>query len=194
MEALELAKTLANLEFDGIFSSPLRRCKETLVPYLQGRSESITLLEGLIEMDYGLWSGKSLSTLSRNPMWKTIQSRPSSVRFPEGESFVEMQSRAVDAVAKAALGKKRILILSHGDVIKSIIAFHLGLALDQFQRISIDPASISRVVIPHSQVVQVNSIAHLAGIPKASGKGSVLKSKLPSRLMGPQLGGGSGEA
>ena len=181
-EAVELAPVLATMDFDGIYSSPLRRCKETLVPYLQGRSEQLHLVDELIEMEYGSWSGKSLSTLSRNELWKSIQSRPSTVRFPEGESFGEMSLRANQAVLNLAAGKSRILILSHGDVIKSIVAFHLGLSLDQFQRISIDPASITRIQVPSSQVVQVNSTAHLSGVGN---------SKRPKRDRF-QLGGGSG--
>jgi probable phosphoglycerate mutase len=153
-----------------------------LVPYLQGRSEPLHLVDDLIEMEYGSWSGKPLSNLSRNQMWKSIQSRPSTVRFPEGESFSEMSLRANQAVLNLAEGHKRILVLSHGDVIKSIVAFHLGLALDQFQRISIDPASITRIQVPSSQVIQVNSTAHLL---------SRSKSKKPKRDRF-QLGGGAG--
>jgi probable phosphoglycerate mutase len=181
-EANDLVPVLSKMEFDGLFSSPLRRCKETLVPYLQGRSEPLHLVEDLIEMEYGSWSGKPLSNLSRNQMWKSIQSRPSTVRFPEGESFSEMSLRANQAVLNLAVGKKRILVLSHGDVIKSIVAFHLGLALDQFQRISIDPASITRIQVPSSQVIQVNSTAHLL---------SRSESKKPKRDRF-QLGGGAG--
>ena len=181
-EAIELAPVLAKMEFEEIYSSPLRRCKETLVPYLQGRSEQLHLVDDLIEMEYGSWSGKALSTLSRNELWKNIQIRPSTVRFPEGESFGEMSLCANQAVLNLAAGKSRILILSHGDVIKSIVAFHLGLSLDQFQRISIDPASITRIQIPSSQVIQINSTGHLSGI------GSNKKVKR-DRF---QLGGGSG--
>ena len=181
-EANDLVPVLSKMEFDGLYSSPLRRCKETLVPYLQGRSEPLHLVDDLIEMEYGSWSGKPLSNLSRNQMWQSIQSRPSTVRFPEGESFSEMSLRANQAVLNLAVGKKRILVLSHGDVIKSIVAFHLGLALDQFQRISIDPASITRIQVPSSQVIQVNSTAHLL---------SRSESKKPKRDRF-QLGGGAG--
>jgi probable phosphoglycerate mutase len=182
-EAIELAPVLAKMEFEGIYSSPLRRCKETLVPYLQGRSEQLHLVDDLIEMEYGSWSGKALSTLSRHDLWKSIQSRPSTVRFPDGESFGEMSLRANQAVINLAAGKSRILILSHGDVIKSIVAFHLGLSLDQFQRISIDPASITRIQIPSSQVIQVNSTGHLSELGTSK---RVQRDRF-------QLGGGSGK-
>ena len=124
-------------------------------------AEGGVLLDGLLEMEYGRWSGKSLSLLAKEELWKAIQSRPSTVRFPGGESFSEMSLRANQAVMAKAMGKSRILIVSHGDVIKSIVAFHLGLALDLFQRISIDPASITTIRLPNSQVIQVNSTAHL---------------------------------
>ena len=182
-EAIELAPVLAKMAFEGIYSSPLRRCKETLVPYLQGRSEQLHLVDDLIEMEYGSWSGKALSTLSRHELWKSIQSRPSTVRFPDGESFGEMSLRANQAVINLASGKSRILILSHGDVIKSIVAFHLGLSLDQFQRISIDPASITRIQIPSSQVIQVNSTGHLSELGTSK---RVKRDRF-------QLGGGSGK-
>ena len=161
IEAGEVADLLKSGNFDAIYSSPLRRCKETIAPLLALKKQKVEFLDGLLEMEYGLWSGKSLSLLAKEELWKAIQSRPSTVRFPGGESFSEMSLRANQAVMAKAMGKSRILIVSHGDVIKSIVAFHLGLALDLFQRISIDPASITTIRLPNSQVIQVNSTAHL---------------------------------
>jgi len=160
-EAEELADLLATQKFDAIYSSPLRRCKETIAPLLVLKKQKVEFLDDLLEMEYGRWSGKSLPLLAKEELWKAIQSRPSTVRFPGGESFSEMSVRANQAVMTKAAGKSRILIVSHGDVIKSIVAFHLGLALDLFQRISIDPASITTIRLPNSQVIQVNSTAHL---------------------------------
>jgi probable phosphomutase (TIGR03848 family) len=163
-EAEELADLLATQKFDAIYSSPLRRCKETIAPLLVLKKQKVEFLDDLLEMEYGRWSGKSLPLLAKEELWKAIQSRPSTVRFPGGESFSEMSVRANQAVMTKAAGKSRILIVSHGDVIKSIVAFHLGLTLDLFQRISIDPASITTIRLPHSQVIQVNSTAHLQKI------------------------------
>jgi len=163
-EAEELADLLATQKFDAIYSSPLRRCKETIAPLLVLKKQKVEFLDDLLEMEYGRWSGKSLPLLAKEELWKAIQSRPSTVRFPGGESFPEMSVRANQAVMTKAAGKSRILIVSHGDVIKSIVAFHLGLTLDLFQRISIDPASITTIRLPHSQVIQVNSTAHLQKI------------------------------
>lgn len=161
-EAEELAEHLDLFEFDGIFSSPLRRCRETIAPFLERRGSKALYLDGLLEMEYGDWSGKPLASLAKEDLWKSIQTRPSTVRFPHGESFSEMSLRANQTVLDRAKGKKRILVVSHGDVIKSMVAFHLGLSLDQFQRISIDPASVTTVRLPSSQVVSVNVTSHLS--------------------------------
>ena len=169
-EAEEIANFLAPLQFDAMYSSPLKRCRETLGPLLSRSSQKATYLDELIEMEYGDWSGKSLALLAKEELWKSIQSRPSIVRFPRGESFSEMSLRANQAVLGRALGKKRILIVSHGDVIKAIVAFQLGLNLDSFQRISIDPASITtlRISQSQSQIVSVNITSHLSKTAKVS--------------------------
>jgi probable phosphoglycerate mutase len=161
-EAEDLANYLDLFEFDAIFSSPLRRCRETIAPFLEKRGAKANYLDGLLEMEYGDWSGKSLALLAKEDLWKSIQSRPSTVRFPRGESFSEMSVRANQTVLEKAQGRKRILVVSHGDVIKSMVAFHLGMALDQFQRISIDPASVTTIRLPSSQVLSVNITSHLA--------------------------------
>jgi probable phosphoglycerate mutase len=99
----------------------------------------------LTEVDYGLWSGKKLSILSKNKLWKTVQESPSRMYFPKGEGIAQMQSRAMTSVHQAVSSKAKgsAVIVSHGDVIKSIVAYALGMHLDDFQRIVIDPASIS---------------------------------------------------
>ncbi len=160
-EALALGDRLLETRFDAIYASPLKRCQDTLSPLLAKTGQKVELREEFIEMEYGSWSGKPLRLLSKTPLWKLIQSRPSTVRFPGGESFLEMSVRANQAVLKAAIGKERIAIVTHGDVIKAIVAFHLGMSLDSFQRISIDPASITILRVPTSQVTLLNSTSHL---------------------------------
>ena len=160
-EAEELASHLSAMNFDAIYSSPLRRCLDTLAPYLSQSKHKVIIRDELIEMEYGRWSGKPLATLAKQEMWKTIQSRPSTVRFPGGESFGEMSLRANQLILEQATRHRRILVLSHGDVIKAIAAFHLGSPLDSFQRISIDPASISIIRVPSSHVITLNSTSHL---------------------------------
>ena len=141
--------------------APLTRCQETIAPWVQASGVSVDLVDDLIEMEYGSWSGETLAKLSKKKKWEIIQSRPSTFRFPDGESFLEMSARANQAVLDLAEGKERILVVSHGDVIKAILAFHLGMNLDTFQRISVDPASISIIHVPSSRVVKVNSTSHL---------------------------------
>jgi probable phosphoglycerate mutase len=182
-EALELAAHLSTMNFDAIFSSPLRRCLDTLAPYLSESKKKVNIREDLIEMEYGRWSGKPLSTLSKEEMWKSIQSRPSTVRFPGGESFGEMSLRSNQVILDEAKRYNRILVLSHGDVVKAIAAFHLGSPLDSFQRISIDPASISIIRLPASHVITLNSTSHLS---RAKGPVSGKRDRF-------QLGGGQGK-
>lgn len=142
-QALVVSKEFSDKKFAKIYSSPLTRCLETLEPLATNLKKEIEIADGLIEMEYGDWSGKKLALLSRNKLWKAIQTRPSLVRFPNGESFLEMQNRSLEAVTKLAVPGKNILMCSHGDVIKAIVAGLIGLHLDKFQSLAIDPASIT---------------------------------------------------
>ena len=142
-QALAVQAELSGKVFAKIYSSPLPRCIQTLEPLATSLNKEIEILDGVIEMEYGDWSGKKLAVLSRTKLWKSIQTRPSLVRFPNGESFLEMQNRALEAVRKIALPGQTILLSSHGDVIKAIVAGFVGLNLDNFQSLTIDPASIS---------------------------------------------------
>ena len=142
-QALVVSKEFSDKKFAKIYSSPLTRCLETLEPLATNLKKEIEITDGLIEMEYGDWSGKKLALLSRNKLWKAIQTRPSLVRFPNGESFLEMQNRSLEAVTKLAVPGKNILMCSHGDVIKAIVAGLIGLHLDKFQSLAIDPASIT---------------------------------------------------
>jgi probable phosphoglycerate mutase len=101
--------------------------------------------QNLNEVDYGQWSGKRLVSLARKKEWKTVQESPSRMYFPDGEGIATMQSRAMTSVHQAASlpDSKVAVFVSHGDVIKSIVASALGMHLDEFQRIVIDPASVS---------------------------------------------------
>lgn len=147
-QAQSAAERLADVRLDLMVSSPLERCLQTIEPVAAGRRRKVVTDDGLIEADYGSWSGKKLSTLAKDPLWPVIQNHPSSVTFPgrSGESMIDMAARAAGAVRRfnAKVGPDGVwLACSHGDVIKSIVADALGLHLDQFQRIMIDPASIT---------------------------------------------------
>ena len=110
-----------------------------------GRGRKLIEDADAIEMEYGQWSGKKLLVLSRKRLWRDIQKRPSTVRFPDGESFQEMQDRILEMISRVALPGKNVVICSHGDVIKAALAGVLNLDLYDFQKLVIDPASISIV-------------------------------------------------
>ena len=147
----KLPVRLGNFPVASLRISPMERCFETISPWINSivlpnnpKFEPVIDQE-LTEVDYGSWSGKKLAVLSRNKMWKTVQESPSRMYFPGGEGIAQMQSRAMSSVHQAVLSKAKgsAVIVSHGDVIKSIVASALGMHLDEFQRIVIDPASIS---------------------------------------------------
>lgn len=163
-----------------VVSSPLLRAKETIAPFIKQHPTVEYMRDaGIIEMNYGSWSGRKISSLSQRPLWREIQRQPSSVRFPDGESFLEMSSRSSEAIRGLTLKGKTTLFVSHGDVIKSILAHHLGLHLDQFQRIAVEPASISIITLNSqgSLITLMNSTSHLDshkadGIDSSLGGGS----------------------
>jgi len=146
-----LAVRLGNFLVANLRISPMERCFETISPWINSivlpnnpNFEPIIDQE-LTEVDYGTWSGKKLAVLSKNKLWKIVQESPSRMYFPNGEGIAQMQSRAMTSVHEAVSSKAKgsAVIVSHGDVIKSIVASALGMHLDEFQRIVIDPASIS---------------------------------------------------
>lgn len=153
-QATQAGQRMAGLTIAGAVSSPLVRCRETARLILDQVTDPPTLGTdpGLTECDYGSWSGRSLKSLAREPLWKTVQQQPSAAEFPAGESLAAMQRRAVDAVRRhdrvieERAGTDAIWVaVTHGDPIKAVLADALGMHLDLFQRIVIDPGSISLV-------------------------------------------------
>jgi probable phosphoglycerate mutase len=152
-QSKELARRLGDFLPHQIRISPMERCLETISPWLNKNNTSKTIRpkpiidHGLTEVDYGDWSGNKLSVLSRNKLWSVVQNTPSQMYFPKGEGILEMQTRALESIHKSIDKKAKapLVIVSHGDVIKSIVAACLGMHIDEFQRIIIDPASISIV-------------------------------------------------
>ena len=142
---------LPAVPLDAIVTSPLERCRQTaeaIAAARNGHPVAVHTDEQLAEVRYGDWTGKPLKRLAKDPMWRAVQAHPSAVRFPgeDGESLPDVQHRAVRAVRdwNARLGPHAVyLICSHGDVIKSVIADSLGLHLDMFQRIQVDPCSLT---------------------------------------------------
>ena len=151
-QAAAAGERLAAIPLVAVVSSPLERCKQTaaaIVSCQQGKPSRPTD-RGITECDYGEWQGRTLKTLVKEPLWKTVQTQPSATVFPGGESMTAMQARAVAAVRRrdadleAEHGPGAVWVaVSHGDVIKSVLADALGMHLDLFQRLHVDPASIS---------------------------------------------------
>ena len=152
-QARALGTRLARLPLDAIVTSPLDRCRQTaeaVAAAWDGRGPEIRQDERLGECRYGDWTGKPLRKLAKEPLWRVVQAHPSAVRFPgeDGESMLDMQHRAVEAVRdwNSRLGRDAVYaICSHGDVIKAILADSLGLHLDMCQRIQVDPCALSVV-------------------------------------------------
>ena len=148
-QAVELVERIGAKRIDFLHISPIERCQLTIDPWLRSKNsshlEKYQILDGLSEIDFGKWSGRKLSSLRREALWKDVQTRPSTVRFPEGESFKQAQKRAVTAVEeiRSMRGDKTHLIVSHSDTIKLILAKYLDMKLDSFQKLNISPASFT---------------------------------------------------
>ena len=163
-QAQALAERLAKVPLKAVVSSPLDRCRETVAPLLAERDLELTIDDRFGEVRYGDWTGVELKKLAKDPLWPVVQSHPSGMTFPGegGESMAGMQHRAVEAVRdwNKTLGEDATyLVCSHGDVIKAIVADALGMHLDSFQRILVDPASISVIRYTPSRtfVITLNS-------------------------------------
>lgn len=176
-QAAELATALSELPISKILCSPLERCLETIAPFRSSlpRSKRPELVKEkrLLEMDYGTWSGQKLSRLAMKKEWPSIQSEPSRFTFPRGESFWEAQHRVISLIEEEVSSTGTIALVTHGDIIKMVLSHYLGAHLDEFQRIAIDPASISRLEFPQGRsavVTLMNSTSHLIGKSGARGK------------------------
>ncbi|MCP2350902.1 histidine phosphatase family protein [Nonomuraea roseoviolacea] len=145
-QAGALAGRIAGVRLDAVVSSPLERCLETATAVAEGRGMAVKTDERFVECGYGDWTGRPLEELAKEPLWRVVQAHPSAAVFPGGEPLADVQHRAVAAVREwnARVGEKGVyLVCSHGDVIKAIVADALGLHLDQFQRITADPAALT---------------------------------------------------
>lgn len=187
-QAEAVAARLAQVPFAAVVSSPLDRCLDTA----GALRREVTVDDRLGECRYGDWTGRELKALAKDPLWKVVQAHPSAVTFPGGESLREVAARAVDAVRdwNARLGPDATwLACSHGDVIKAVVADALGLHLDQFQRITVDPCSVT--VIRYTDlrpfVVRLNDIGGTYDdlVPKPKGRRRRASSDAP-------VGGGAG--
>lgn len=147
-QAQRAAERIAALSrVDAVYASPLERARETAAPIAAARGLKVKIDRGLLECDFGEWTGAELKRLMKLPEWQTVQRAPSSFTFPGGESFTAMQTRIVDALGRlrAAHPGGVIVCVSHADPIKAAVAHAMGTHIDLFQRIVISTCSISAV-------------------------------------------------
>ncbi len=171
-QAEAVADRIAGLTGSGrpvaVYASPLERTAETAKPIARKLGLRVRTERGLLECDFGEWTGARLSSLSKKPEWNQVQRWPSGFRFPGGESFLEMQARmvsAIDALSRRHPGET-VVAVSHADPIKAAVAAGAGTQLDLFQRLVVSPCSVSALAYtvagPH--VLCVNSTDSLAAL------------------------------
>ncbi len=150
LQAQSLAEKLASAPIKAIYSSPLERTIETAGPLAKALGLEIIPLQGLLETNCGEWQGQSVKKLRRQKVWRLVQQNPSLFHFPGGESIAECQHRMVqeiEALRTRYAPQDLIACFSHADPIKQTVAYYLGLPLDNFQRLSIDLASVTALHI-----------------------------------------------
>jgi probable phosphoglycerate mutase len=154
------AARLAHLPITAIYSSPVTRCLETARPIADQFNLPIISVEAFGEVRYGKWEGKKIKKLAKKPAWHTVQHFPSRHQFPAGETLRDVQYRAVSALETLSQRheKETIVVVSHADVIKLVLAHYLGIHLDLFQRLGLSPASISAVELTPQGTVRVNRV------------------------------------
>jgi probable phosphomutase (TIGR03848 family) len=200
-QAAAVGQRLAGVPLHAIVTSPLQRCRQTAqaIQSASERDPSVVVEQGLVECGYGEWTGKSMRELSKDRLWQTVQHQPSAVRFPGGESMSEMSGRAVGAIRSwdrqlaADHGEDAVWVaVSHGDLIKAVLADALGMHLDSFQRILVDPAAVSvvRYTALRPYVITVNSSgSDLSGLFHGASHGPARPRR---RARKPAAGGGLG--
>lgn len=210
-QAARTGERLAVVPLAGVVSSPLERCRQTAkaITTAHPGSPRLTTDRGITECDYGEWSGRPIKELAKEKLWSLVQTQPSAATFPGGESMIAMQGRAVaavrrlDAAFEAEHGPGAVWVaVSHGDVIKSVLADALGLHLDLFQRLHVDPASVSivRYTATRPYVLATNTHAgDLSWLAPPAGKSAKQASKKASKKAGRRpaptdavVGGGAG--
>jgi probable phosphomutase (TIGR03848 family) len=166
-QARALAERLEGLPVDAIYSSPLERCRETAAPLARGRGLPVRIRRDLIEPDFGEWTGRSIRQLARTKLWRSVQHTPSSFRFPGGESLRGVQARSIDAIR--AIGTDHpdgTVVVTHADVVRMVLADLAGLHLDLYQRLSVEPGSISAVALSdgHARILKVSDTGDLTAL------------------------------
>jgi probable phosphoglycerate mutase len=163
-QANALAEALAKMPVKAVYSSPLERTMETAEPLAEIHNLEVIARDGLLEVDYGDWQDKTLKQLARRKLWKTVQSAPAHMRFPGGESFGEAQLRIAEELTGLARTHKKkdvIACVGHSDMIKLAAAYFLGLPLDLFQRLIVQPASITTLHLSPDHGARLVNLNHI---------------------------------
>lgn len=172
-QAEKVAERIASLQTDkrsiaAVYASPLERARETAAPIAKSLGLRVRQAKGLMECEFGDWTGAELKKLYKLPEWRTVQRNPSGFRFPGGESFTEMQGRITSAVDKMRTDHpgETVVAVSHADPIKAAVAHAMGTHLDLFQRIVVSPCSVSAILygIDGPIVLAVNSTGDLGSL------------------------------
>jgi len=153
-QAAALAETLKKLPLRAVYASPLERAVETARPLAQALGLEIQVRAGLLDTDVGEWQGRLLKDLRKLPLWKQVQTRPSEVRFPGGESFQELQERLIgeiESIRAAHKPKDLVALVFHCDPIKLVLAHYIGLPLNSFQKLGVAPGSVSILMLRRSR-------------------------------------------
>ncbi|GAA4745379.1 histidine phosphatase family protein [Nocardioides endophyticus] len=199
-QAARTGERLAVVPLVAAVTSPLERCRQTTKAIVSAQAGSLrpATERGLTECDYGEWQGRSLKDLAKEKLWATVQAQPSAVTFPGGESMVAMQARAVsavrrrDALIEEEHGAGAVWVaVSHGDLIKSILADALGMHLDLFQRLHVDPASVSIIRYTATRPYVLATNTHSGDLSWLAPK-PTRKSGRPRRSDDAAVGGGAG--
>jgi probable phosphomutase (TIGR03848 family) len=161
-QAAALARNLSSLQVRAVYSSPLERCIETAQPLADSLGLQIKILPDLIDTNVGDWTGRSWKALRRTKLWKDLRENPAQFQFPGGETFVNLQRRVIHALEIICTEHLDglIAVVFHSDPIKLVVAHYLGLPLDSFQRLTVDPGSVTilRLEKPAAKLLALNLI------------------------------------
>jgi probable phosphoglycerate mutase len=176
-QAEALAARLRGFPLAAVYASPLERCVETAEPLARAHGLPVRVRDHLGEVRYGSWTGRSIRQLSRTRMWRIVQHTPSQVRFPGGETLLEVQERAVGEAERIAAAHPRrpVALVTHGDVVRLVLAHYAGLHPDLIQRIVVDPVSVSAVALGDRipRILRVNDTGDLADLRPGRRRGNV---------------------
>ena len=148
-QAEAVAKNLEQIKIDAFYSSPLERCAETAAVIAEPRGKKVEIIQDVGEIRYGDWQGRSLAALARTKGWREMNAKRSDFRFPNGETPREAQTRAVAAIEKIAAAHKdqTVAVVSHADLIRLLVAAYVGLSLELYNRMSVQPASVTALAL-----------------------------------------------